>query len=72
MKTASVTLKGNTKDWMFLFLFNVEDDFPLVRVVVVLIADLVGDDSALDLGIFLSDQTEPNSHQRRRHDEALS
>lgn len=44
--------------------FEVEDDFPLVRVVVVLVADLVGDDSALDLGVFLSDQTEPNSDQR--------
>lgn len=44
--------------------FEVEDDFPLVGVVDVLVADLVGDHSALDLGGHFSDQAEPNSHQR--------
>lgn len=44
--------------------FEVEGDFSLVGVVDVFIADHVGDHSALDLGLFLSDQAEPNSHQR--------
>lgn len=44
--------------------FEVEDDFPLVGVVDVLVADLVRHHSALDLGSSLSDQFEPNSHQR--------
>lgn len=43
---------------------EVKDDFPLIRVMDVLIADLVGHHSALDLGSFLLDQVEPNSHQR--------
>lgn len=44
--------------------FEVKDDFSLVGVVDVLIADLVRDHSALDLGFFLPNQAEPNSHQR--------
>lgn len=46
------------------FCFEVEEDFPLVGVVDVLVADLVRDPSALDLGGHFSDQAEPNSHQR--------
>lgn len=44
--------------------FEVERDFSLIGVVVVFVADLFGDHSALDLSVFLSDQAEPNSHQR--------
>ena len=44
--------------------FDGEDDFSLVGVVEVFVADLLGDHSALDLGAPLSDQAEPNSHQR--------
>lgn len=43
---------------------EVEDDFPLIGVVDVLVADLVRHHSALDLGSSFSDQVEPNSHQR--------
>lgn len=42
---------------------EVEDDFPLIGVVDVLVADLVRHHSALDLGSCLSDQVEANSHQ---------
>ena len=44
--------------------FEFEDDFSLVGVVEVFVADLVGDHSALDRRLLLSDQAEPNSHQR--------
>lgn len=44
--------------------FECEGDFSLVGVVEVFIADLFGDHSALDLGVLLFDQVEPNSHQR--------
>lgn len=43
--------------------FEVEDDLSLVAVVDVFVADLVGDDSALDLGALLPDQVEPHCHQ---------
>lgn len=44
--------------------FDGEDDFSLVGVVVVFVADLLRNCSALDLCLLLSNQAEPNSHQR--------